>query len=273
MNNEELTNEEAETTETNVSQPQVRTRSTSGQKKPTEVLPSDRLAIDKQIDAIRAYAAAVESTGGPVDNKQAASILNLSENSIVVTNPFFVDVGILTRVGNGLFDVTQPVKDYVQALEWGQENPGRKLKSLFTPKWFTKTLLPRLKFKEMTTQDAVHALSEACGASKAYKTHLERVLFFMEFAGLCRIEGQMIFAVTDGDPVEAAPPLHNLAPPPPVREIPVGDHIPTDAPFLFLDKKRERKVTLIAPDSLTSSEVNKIKSWLELVLYVEEDKI
>lgn len=39
---------------------------------------------------------------------------------------------------------------------------------------------------------------------------------------------------------------------------------------MFLDRNRERKVTLIAPDSLSQAEVNKIKSWLELVLFVED---
>lgn len=46
--------------------------------------------------------------------------------------------------------------------------------------------------------------------------------------------------------------------------------IPPDAPSFYLDKERKRKVTLIAPTTLTTTEVARIKRWLDLLFFVEE---
>ena len=144
-------------------------------KKPTETLPSDRTTSEKMVDSIRAFVAASESVGGPVNNKQAGEVIGMSENTIVVTNAFFCDVGILNRVASGKFEVSQAARDYAQALEWKNEDAGEKLKPLFAEKWFSKTLLPRLRFKEMSMDAAISALAQASGSPISYKADIERV--------------------------------------------------------------------------------------------------
>lgn len=238
--------------------------------KPSEVLPSDRLALDKHFESITAFVAASESVGGAVTNKQAADVLGIAEASIVVVNSFFTEVGILTRVGAGKFEVSSYAAEYARAVQWGREDAGHKLRPLFENRWFAKTLLPRLRMRPLVIDDAVAALAEACRGTKEYRISLERLLQYMSFVGLCRIDGNTVYPSAENarkpDEDERKQP-----PPPPALLEPQGPIIPEDAPFMFLDRKRERKVTLIAPDSLSLAEVNKIKAWLELVLFVEDE--
>jgi len=247
-----------------------------GKRAPSETVPTERLSFSKQLECIQAFGAAQEAAGGPVDNKAAGSIIGISKNSVVYTNPFFTDIGLLTRVGGGKFDVAHPVHSYQQALGWNDANAGHKLRPLFEDKWFTQVLLPRLKMRSYSLSEACAVLAEAAGgASKHYLPNLERIIYYLDLVGLCKVEGDKVSAVMLGGEDKKPDQEEKKEPPiPETKETPVDASrvIPDDAPFMFLDRERKRKVTLMSPDSLTQVEVDKIKLWLELVVHVEKQQ-
>lgn len=240
-----------------------------GSKKPSFVIPSDRMTIEKYDEVMRAYAAASEGNGGPVTNKQAGEVLGITEHTIVVSNPWLVDIGALTRLGSGTFEVSTPLKEYAHAYTWKAEDAGEKLKPLMADKWFTKALQPRLRLKELPLEAAIGILAQASNSTTQYKPNLERIIQFMDLAGLCRIEGGVVYGVLEKS---GGIHKHEAPPPPPPPPAQVGDLIPSNTPFFFLDRERQRKVTLVAPESVTAAEINKIKAWLDLVLFVDEAK-
>jgi hypothetical protein len=47
--------------------------------------------------------------------------------------------------------------------------------------------------------------------------------------------------------------------------------IPVDAPFIYVDPAKTKKVVLIAPSaSVTQKEFERIKAWFELQFFVED---
>lgn len=243
-------------------------RLTGSKKTPNEIVPTDRMAPEKYLEVLRAFSAASDSSNGPVDNKTVGSLIGLAESTVLNSNAWLCEIGALVRAGNALFNVSLAARDYAQAYEWKAPDAGEKLKPLLQEKWFSKALLPRLRFKEMTLETAAGVLAQACNSSPHYRVNLERVVQFMDVAGLCRIEGTTVHPVLEKNPA-LQPEKDKITDPPPATN--AGPAAPIDAPFLYLDKKRERKVTLLAPDHLTSTEVNKIKQWLELVVFIEDD--
>lgn len=246
-----------------------------GVQKPRQTLPSDRLSFERQIDSLKAFASQAMVHDGVVTNKQAGDVVGVAETTIVVTNAFFTEIGLLERIGNGQFRTNSLMSEYAHAIDYQAPSPGHALKPLFEKQWFAKTLLPYLGARDVSRDEAVRILAQSCGASKKYEGNVRVLLDFMGYVGVVEFLGDLVKKSASANPLFMQ---QNGDSKSPVADEPdkvaSEDHmIPKDAPFLFLDKKRERKVTLIAPDSLTSSEVNKIKSWLELVLYVEEDKI
>lgn len=62
--------------------------------------------------------------------------------------------------------------------------------------------------------------------------------------------------------------------PPPLKNPPKGDEFEADAESqvqtLFLDNKRKRKISIKAPFTVTTAELERIKSWLGFQLIIEE---
>ncbi len=240
-------------------------------RKPTQTLPSDRLGLQRWKDIIKAYVVSVESHGGPVDNKEAAKVLAMSDSSIVVTNAFFCDVGIIIRTSSGRLDVSQEAKNYVQALSWNSDVAGHKLKSLFVDKWFSKALLPLLRIRSYSMEEACGVIAEAAGGvGPEYKASLQRIIHFLDFVGLCKLEGDTVSEIVGGPPGKEDEPAG--VKPGGDPHVPPADPdkvIPDDAPYLFLDRDRTRKVVLIGPHDLDQKDVERIYQWMKMTYFID----
>jgi hypothetical protein len=235
-------------------------------KKPTQTLPSERLSFSKWKEIIQAYVVAAESNGGSVDNDEASKVVKMAPTSIVVTNAFFVDVGILSRsAGTGRFEVANEAKEYVQAIQWDSETAGQKLKPLFAKQWFSNSLLPLLKLRNYSMDEACTVLAEAAGGiSKDYLPNLQRIVHFLDFVGLCKLEGNVLSAVNGGVlPEKPADKPAKTA----------DEELPEDmiSESFFLDKARTRKVTVTGPRDLSDQEISRISRWLKIIHFIEDD--
>ena len=270
MNTESSAMRESDTDGGQSTPPQSPPKGSIARPKPKHTLPSDRLTSERQVEALKAYASQAMVHEGRVTNKQAGDTINLSESTIVVTNAWFTDVGFLERLGNGVFRASDALLKFGHAVEFGSPTAGHALKPLLEGKWFAKALLPYLSMRDVNRVEAVRILAEACGASKQFEEQLGVLLDFMVYAGLVDEMGGNIRKATTGVFPAGGNNSSGAVDLPPVDNSRASDlAIPADAPFMFLDRERKRKVTLVAPDSLSKAEVEKIKAWLELVLYVE----
>lgn len=266
---------EENTTDTSapVAGQQENTTTLRGGKRPTKILPSPRLAIQKQLEVLRAFAvASLTADGAPISNEQAGEIMasKMKASTVIVTNPFFCEVQFLNRK-SGSFEVSDIAKAYQQAYEWNPETAGVKLAPALSDRWFSKILLPRLKMRDYTKREATQVLAEECEASKDYEENVAMLLEFMAVAGLIRLEGDLvkpngspgafIASMQGGGAPKDTPPLQQQPPP----EQPKGD-------ICYLDPKRERKVIVYAPLDISPEEIDRLKNWLDLIYFVPNPK-
>lgn len=240
----------------------------------TQVLPSERLSLEKQIATLRAFGAAFASNGGrPVTNEAAASIIGISGTTAVVTNPFFTTLGLLTRQKDSEgFIPSQELLSYVSQFEWGPEQAKEKLRPVFERMWFATALLPRLKFRAYDIKEAMAVLAEACNASKDQEPRLERLIEYMAFFGLIAREGSLVKPSTflPAPPVEAAP--ANTPPAPTPIETPDSEAGGTLLKSVLpLEANSQRRFVVWAPPTITKKELERVKKWLEVQIIVSDE--
>jgi hypothetical protein len=238
---------------------------------PTKTLPSDRLAFEKQVAALRAFAVVYEANGNkPVTNEDAGKIINMSGNTVVVTNGFFSDVRLLSRQKDGpaLIPSAETLA-YYKAYEWDPSTAGEKLRPVFERCWFSEVLVPRLKFRPYEEREALTVLAEACSAAKEYEPRLQVLLDYMVFAGVVLRDGGQIKSagLKGSDPAPEVPKLESSGAKREGSPIVDEDH---EQYTLILDAKLKRKVVIQAPHTITTKELERIRAWLGVQLIVDE---
>jgi hypothetical protein len=133
---------------------------------------------------------------------------------VSICNPFFVDVGLLSKEGQKQ-KPSDDVVNYAAAYEWDAEKSTSKLAPALRGKWFATVLLPKLSFRSMTREEAVGFLADDAKAPKDYKTQLELLLEYLRVAGVINIDGTTVTLgqnaressdETKGSPIVTDPP-------------------------------------------------------------------
>lgn len=159
--------------------------------RPAKVLPTSRIAFEKQLDILRAYPALSGPDHKPVKNKEVADLVDMSENTVSLANPFFTDVGFLQRQDGGLIP-GEEVFLFLQAHKWEPESSAYRLAPCLETSWFGQALIPRLSFGPMDESRALAVLGETATASPEYTPQLRLLISYLEAAGLIEREnGQL----------------------------------------------------------------------------------
>lgn len=190
--------------------------------KPTKPLPTDRIAYQKQIDILRAYAIATEANGGkPVTNNEVAGIVKMAASTLPHANSFFGEVGLLQRAEGGYLP-TPDVISFHRAYAWNPETAAHKLAPAVQATWFGQVLLPRLSFRPMDEAEAIAILAESSGATPEYKGQLGLLLSYLDTAGLIERDGGLVKA--NKPPISSQPSVAPSTPasPPPLSASETG---------------------------------------------------
>lgn len=178
--------------------------------RPTKILPTDRITFVKQLDLLRAYAAASGPTGKVVTNKDAADIVKMNVTTTSLANAFFLDVGFLQKRDGG-FAPSPEVVSFSRAYEWNPETATHKLGPLLPITWFGEVLLPKLTFSPIEESEAIRRLAEAAAASPDYKKQVSVLLDYLKAAGLTQQDGTQI-KIAKTAPQSGPPVLDRSAP-------------------------------------------------------------
>lgn len=260
------------------------------------VLPSDRMPFDKQLSVARAYAVAYATNGGnPVTNEEVAKLLGMSPLTVVQTNAFFTDVGLLQRVKDTQGFLPSPeLQAYGKAFEWDPQTAGTKLGPLMERSWAGQLLVGRVRFRPHDVREAIGVLADASGAGKEHEDRLMMLLNFLIEACVVARDGNTVKATLPND---AIPPnvavvpsnpgfdFSSLRPSSPEEDSKLArlfaalrnpapeNHAPDEdqSEFTFvLDAKRGRKVVVRAPHDLTQREITRLHAWLDIQLVVDD---
>jgi len=174
--------------------PQAADKASSKVARPTKQLPTSRIAFSKQLDILRAYAAASGPGNKLVTLREVSDIVKMASGTVTIANPFFTDAKLLFKTeGMGLTPSTY-VMEFARAYEWNRDTAAHKLAPAFSQMWFTEALLPRLAFGDITEEEAITVLAEKSASPPDYKTQLRLILDYLEVSGLIRREDGRIKA-------------------------------------------------------------------------------
>ncbi len=186
--------------------------------RPARSLPTNRIAFAKQLDILRAYAAASGPTGKTVRLREVAEIVKMNPDTITMANGFFVEVGFVHRVDGALLPAPEVIS-YSQAHQWNADTAATKLGPLVRDSWFGKALMPTLTFGGIEEKAALEKLALEASASPEYKSQVSMLLEYMQAAGVIVRDGSII-KLNRANPA-AAPAVEERAAPgstPEVRE-------------------------------------------------------
>lgn len=192
--------------------------STTDQSNPTprarqklaKTLPTDRVPFPKQLELIRAYAAAAEKVGGAVSNADAGKFVGLADSTIATTNAYFCDIGLLQKVESGKFVPSQPLVEHFKVYQLSADRSWAKLAPLFEKWWAGQELIPKLRFRPIDESEAITDLAIAANAERSHYGHLKIAIDWLAQVGLVSREGGQLRLVTQStpmlDPAPVSPP-------------------------------------------------------------------
>lgn len=159
--------------------------------KPTKYLPTDRITFPRQLDLLRGFAAASGATGKIVTNNEVGEIVKMTGSTVSINNAFFAQNGFLTKADGGYIP-TPEVLSFLRAYEWSPDTAATKLAPIVNRTWFAEELLPKLSFGQLTTNEAIQHLADACNAGPDYRGQLRFLLEYMTASGLIEWDGNQV---------------------------------------------------------------------------------
>lgn len=233
-----------------------------------QVIPTNRLTLPKQVEIIRAYAAAYDATKGPVGIEEITRFVGMAASTVSQTNAFLTDIGLVRKDGRR-FVPSAEVQAMNRLYDVSRDKALAKMAPLFEKSWFGAVVIPKLKFRPMPEEDLVHELFEAATAETQHLPQVRMLIDYLVLVGLVERDGGILKlknGVAD-EPSHAA-----LAPAVPVTVTnpPSGAGEMPEA-VLLLTPDGSRRVTVKAPPTISTAELARIRSWLEFQLIVKDE--
>lgn len=166
----------------------------SAKHRPRKALPTDRATFSKQLDVLRAAAAASGPDRKPLSNEEIAKVVNIHFGTVSNCNPFFLESGLMTR--NKMQNIPcDEVFAYADRYKWDQDKAGHKLAPVIKKTWFCSTLVPKLNYREMSIDEAVGFLADEAGATPEYKAQLVMLIEYMRVSGIVTVDNNIVSLV------------------------------------------------------------------------------
>ena len=183
--------------------------------KPTEVLPTRRIAFGTQLDLLRAYGAAGDDGG--VTNERLAGLVGLHAKTASLANAFFTDIGFIHRGERGNIPAPEVI-EYHRAHRWDPDNAAHQLAPLLRQSWFYAALRAELAYESLKENQAIAILGRRANAVKHRAPELRLLLDYLEAGGLISRENGMVTATDDRRTAGGPAPVSRTAEPEPPRE-------------------------------------------------------
>jgi hypothetical protein len=198
--------------------------------KPTKYLPTDRITFTRQLDILRAWAAASGPLAKTVTNNDVSEIVKMQASTISMANAFFSSVGFLVKNENGFIPAPE-VLAFLRNYEWSPESAPQKLAPLLLKSWFADALLNKLSFGAMSEDECIQNLADASAAGPDYRGQLKTLLDYLAAAGLIQRDGNLV-KKGNSNMTAASAAASNETPTPAKQESPTPDLSKT-MPSLF----------------------------------------
>jgi hypothetical protein len=160
-----------------------------GRPRTSHPLPSDRIAYQKQLEILRAFAVAAADNGGSASNENVGKLVKMSHTTVALSTPFFVDSGFLTRADRGRFRPSEAVVEYSRAYQWTPDRAGHHLANVVSRSWFGQVIMPRVSVSARDHDEILAAISAAADATTEHRQQLVTVIEFAVLSGIVERQG------------------------------------------------------------------------------------
>lgn len=159
--------------------------------RPSKPLPTDRMKMDTQTQALAAIAVASASRENGVTAADIAARIGVVEATAGLNNAFFAAAGWIERVGKGLFKPSDAAIKYAQRLGFNETEAAALLAPAIRESWYFREIEPELRLgRPVPVARMVSILAQAAGAGVEYRPQLEGVLAWLQYVG--------VIVITDG---------------------------------------------------------------------------
>src|SRR5579864_4146250 len=148
----------------------------SKKSRPTRTLPTERINVSKQLDILRAYAAASANATRPATINEVAEIVKMAPTTVSIANAFLSSVALLQRTDSGSYIPSAEVINFLRAYEWNPETASHKLAQPLRDSWFGQALVPRITYGPIEEDAAISVLAEAAAAGPDYRKNLAAII-------------------------------------------------------------------------------------------------
>lgn len=152
-------------------------------------LPTDRMKFRAQVDALRAFAVLSKNRQEPVTSDKLAAYLKIASTTAGLNNVFFVESGLIERAGKGKYLPTDLAMEFQRKYSFNQSDAGAVLAPALTQTWYADVVRQRVEFDAATVKDLVAALADEAGADVSFRSQLETLIEWLEFAGVVVRDG------------------------------------------------------------------------------------
>jgi hypothetical protein len=157
--------------------------------KPTQTIPCQQIRTAKQLEILRAYAAASANGTKAASVTEVAEIVKLSPLTIRAAHNFLSSMGLIMRTVIGSYAPSPEALAFCRAYERNPETASHELAAVLRSSWFGEVIIPRLTIAAMDESAAVAVLAEVASVDMGYRRELGMLLQFLEAGGVIQREG------------------------------------------------------------------------------------
>ena len=243
----------------------------------TKTLPTDRIPFRKQVEVIPAIPVAFNKDNGPITFKEVGSLLGMAEATLLQMSGFLTDVGLISRGEGGKITPCSELLEFERIRSFSLEKAWLKLSPVFEKCWFGLELIPRLRLREMSEEDAIHALAEVSMADKDHQEQLEIAIAYLEKVGILSRDGGSLRLKLESSNAPKTEEVEK-ATEPSVQPVATKANDPEEMQIsglerhsLTLDPKVGRKIVIFAPPTMKTKELERLQQWLGFQFIIDDE--
>jgi hypothetical protein len=173
--------------------------------RPKRALPTERLKLDTQHAALRAFVSASHRGVFGVGSADVATRLGISPDTAGLVNNFFVEAGFLMKESRGKYKPVPAVNEYARLYSLDPDAAVKELAKVLRGSWYFGAVTPELELGPVSEEVLVNVIGKAAGVGGDRLPQLQMVLEWLRSAGLIVANGDGTFRLPSQTATETAP--------------------------------------------------------------------
>jgi len=151
------------------------------------------MKFETQVQALRTICTASRNGQETVDGHKMATYMDLAAATAPLNNAFFVYVGLIEKVGKGIYKPTPLALQFASKWTFDHHEAARLLAPKFEQTWFYEAVKNKVEVNPKTTvKQMVDTLASYAGTDNSYALKFSFTLDWLAFVGLISMEGAIV---------------------------------------------------------------------------------